>query len=1568
MLGLWVLSNVLFAVLWMAYDPTLITYSNVTAALIVYCFLVKLVGSLLYQLRFYGRTCFRRLCGCCYRVDTGATGIRRAVCCCRPKAYFDVDDQWEMEHGDYSHQYPPPCGDATDPVLVRIAAGAAWDAEADDAAAAAAAAGAGSGTSGSTGPRAFGEPSFMAADASGEGTLAGPGSGPMSLAGYSPNGTPLWYAADGSGPFDATGAPVDMLAAGFVLNEDGYLCTPAGLTVKDRLGRRLQYIEPMPASVSGAQAGAGSVRPGTELVPSSSVLGLPLTASAAERAATVGAPVKKSQHGSDDEDGSGDPSLSPSRGSGSGIGTGSASGSGSGTGSGSGSSTLSGSDGRTITQSMMADSEAGRGAGIDGRHGPTAAADRHTTRSSASRIRRSGTTGHHNNHHDGSIGTAGDGAGTPLGTVTASFTEGSSGTGTSTATGSGTELSSPSNHDGSAGTRTGGGSARQGLRRTPAAVAVEMRSRATRTGSQSQTEGSRLEGPHRHDDWSDGTGSEQDSSASGADSEDSESESDSEDGVNTVAHTVQSVTTSTLRPQRQQLEAAAVQQVQQARSRSRPRVQSLAAGGRETGASTPGTRSLARTGITGISAPFTDNLSDSDSESGSNSGSDSQSDAASGSERSSDAESSSASEHSSSFDSQASDSQGQSGSEHVDDDTEDESEPRRPGPPWRSGRGRRGHASASSRGHSATRSAVSSHMSSISRPDSFVALNVASSARETGAADASGPTRAGGHHGASRSRLSGVGHRSAISHTTFADTVQIFAITPLSSTASATASGSDSLAASRTTAPGSAAGSGAGSGTRFASGSYGGAGTVTALDSRVSRGSRPTTTIGASSSSSAASSGVGTDEKYAEAEAAAAAMRMRSRGPNLLSAAPSGSSSGHASSGNLVNANVRASGTTGTAMHPHSARSVRSSRDGGGDALPVPLAGLQPVSVRTSGGPGQSAVRQLPIFSPTSTVMLHGPGRQWAGADGERPPSRRGGGSGSGSARAAHRADRRSLSRDSAAAAPPSGSYRRSARSASAGAGSRRYSTAGSESSGPAVHHAQSGRSHEDRRWPLSTGGPAGRRLSETDSRSRIDPVLGRFDDSRGSVLPGAASSAPAGSESRELDHHDDARVNAADPRGTTHAATGMHWQPLAAAPTRFAHVETGHGISVIPSRGRTPDRLPQRSASASGRSSSAGAAAATSGNDAGSGQMPAGSLSGRGLSGPSSAYAGALRKPADALAAEPTRPIVSLGLQVGPGTGRNDHHDHHAVGVAAGVFGSSLGPQPHAAQAAGGWGQAGIVGLPAGGVASGHHTLTVQAPASSVFHGSGSGSGSSGVPAEPAGADGLAPHWQLEALPMLGAQAAAGGGAGGAAGGGAPSSRLGAGLNRRPSMEPPNLRMQLPPPLTTAGAASAPSGAQAPAAATSQPLPSGIALAAPSAALVVPPLAAAPLRLSASATAVGSALPAAPGLASRPAPALAASAPSQSLKPGPARPSFVPALTISAPAEAAGAPILTRAVSSSAASQASVCVPPTPTSTVIDISALLAEAEQETGRVLARQTLPAESTLAPSVQQAGPR
>lgn len=1552
MLGLWVLSNVLFAVLWVAYDPTLITYSNVTAALIVYCFLIKLLGSLLYQLHFYGRICFRRLCTCCYRVDAGSTGVKRAVCCCRPKAYFDVDDQWEMEHSDYSHQYPLPCGDATDPVLMRVAAGALWDPEAEAEAAVAAA---GNGM----GPRAVGETSMIVAG--GVSPAGAAGSGPMSLVGYAPNGTPLWYGADGSGPFDATGAPINMLAVGFVLNEDGYLCTPDGLMVRDRLGRRLQSLAPLPPSVAGARTGAEATEGDDATV---------IELASVPGAAAV--PVKKRGKAEPD----GDDICSPT-GTGTGSGSGGSTLSGSGTGSGDGSG--SGSDARTITDSMFAGSDVGAGAGG------------HT---GTNRSRNTGT-----GRAAGHAGPFSAGGSTPAAaTVTASFTDG-----TGAASGSSSNGGSPSD-----GRRIG----RQ--RSAP--------EQASRGGSSSD----RGSNPSAGDEDEENDGSESDdsadftaSSASGSGSDDA-----SGSGVDTVAHTVLSLHDSTFRPQAatsattmsgsrysaSELQASAAGSeaaargratVQTATSRSQPQASASVR--------TPGTRSGIRrsrrhgdartriTGITGISAPFTDDLTDSDSQSetGSASGSASRSASGSDSEHSSDYGSKSGSEPESGRQRSYRRQHGGGSDSGSDGSHDSASRPRRRA-------SRRSRAGSASRGGGTTATAPSSMLSGtasgVTRPDSFVALNVrdsapgravasrpqtaaqaASRAASTqgrsgtyGGADASEllsrsesseseseseVQRAGPRRRASgnASRLSGAGHRSAITHTTFADTVQVFAITPLSSTASGSGT--------RTTD------SGVISGTAYGSAVTGSAPTGTATASGTPR-TAPSRAPGASAASSSTS--LDTEARYAEAEAAAAAMRQRARaggpGGGVLPI-PMGS-------GQMCSA------------APSTARSAAS---GGASGLQAP-GGLQPVSVRTGSargsgsgsGSGRSAsggpiVPPLPIFSPTSTVHPHGRSL---------------------SSESESNLDSQTADHQSQQPRPTSSRAQAAAAAAKASTAGRRGSIGQTPSARELAAAAAASGKRSSRRSSLGSVG-SGRRGSDAEHHDD-------HHDGRASVLPGAASAVTAADRDPIRSH---AAALAPPPRGRSverqpHApGSGAIRSSSAGAPAAASGSGSGSGTGMggdHSARTRSGSLSP-RSTNGNGNTFPATLAGYHRGAASAGMSAPTGGLAvaaGAAGTGSSSAYAGALRKPSDALAAEAPPPPAQLSgprsstaataphIQLGPGHHRDGlmGHDRHHDGLGE---------------------HASVAGLPAASVGSDGHTITVLTPSGSIADGSGVAAAFVALPwthtfggaaqdggillphSTPGGLGGTFAHSAGPASAQLqrggsdrvpfAPQAASSSSIGAGPATSAGAEPFESGLRRRPSMEP-HRAQQVPPPLAAPAAGGAAAGLTAP-----PPFVRSNSFTGPHHVPAAPtsvPAAAVPGALvrSTPPSSAAQALPTA-GLASQPAlaPAMPAAA-AQSLKP--ARPSFVPARTVSAPPDASapaagagGIPALTRATAHSTASVSlsgsGSSVAPTPTSTVIDISALLAEAEVETGRVLSRQTLAAEAaaaTTAPSVQQAGPR
>jgi len=102
MLGSWLLSNTLLIVLVAVYDPRLTGFANFSSGTVIYTIGLKLIGSFMYQFVRLVRWSFRKLCGCCYRIDQGETGIERVVCCSRPTSYYALDDLWETEH-PYDH-------------------------------------------------------------------------------------------------------------------------------------------------------------------------------------------------------------------------------------------------------------------------------------------------------------------------------------------------------------------------------------------------------------------------------------------------------------------------------------------------------------------------------------------------------------------------------------------------------------------------------------------------------------------------------------------------------------------------------------------------------------------------------------------------------------------------------------------------------------------------------------------------------------------------------------------------------------------------------------------------------------------------------------------------------------------------------------------------------------------------------------------------------------------------------------------------------------------------------------------------------------------------------------------------------------------------------------------------------------------------------------------------------------------------------------------------------------------------------------------------------------------------
>lgn len=393
-----------------------------------------------------------------------------------------------------------------------------------------------------------------------------------------------------------------------------------------------------------------------------------------------------------------------------------------------------------------------------------------------------------------------------------------------------------------------------------------------------------------------------------------------------------------------------------------------------------------------------------------------------------------------------------------------------------------------------------------------------------------------------------------------------------------------------------------------------------------------------------------------------------------------------------------------------------------------------------------------------------------------------------------------------------------------------------------------------------------------------------------------------------------------------------------------------------------------------------------------------------------SAAYAGALRKPSDALAAEAPPPPVQLstiGRQLGgpPFLSYDGHGEQASIaGVPAASVGSDAdghtlsmltpagsiagaGANDHGGAAPFDW-----LSFPFGGEAMPLATQVAGGPGGSFTHPQAvdatrqlqrTASGRMTAPPHAASASwaaGLAP---ATAPAVTGAHAPVAGPAVGALTGPASAAfASGPGLRRRPSMEPhraPQGGQPLSAPLTAAAVGVPAAAAPQPASSARYASLAGPQPSAPATALLTAAAAPGALARPSSHSSSALELPSA-GFTSQPAhaPAVPAAAAAQPLKP--ARPSFVPALTVSAPpdssaagAGAIGVPALTRAPPHSTASVSlsavSASVAPTPTSTVIDISALLAEAEVETGRVLSRQTLPAEAAAAaPSVQQAGPR
>lgn len=107
MLTAWLATNAILAVLVRQYDPHLEWCALVVACTVVYSTSFKLIGSLVFVSNRWLRSCFRAMCWCCcYRLEVGrASGRQRAVCCCRPRTYYDKDEEWEAEHA-VSHAYP----------------------------------------------------------------------------------------------------------------------------------------------------------------------------------------------------------------------------------------------------------------------------------------------------------------------------------------------------------------------------------------------------------------------------------------------------------------------------------------------------------------------------------------------------------------------------------------------------------------------------------------------------------------------------------------------------------------------------------------------------------------------------------------------------------------------------------------------------------------------------------------------------------------------------------------------------------------------------------------------------------------------------------------------------------------------------------------------------------------------------------------------------------------------------------------------------------------------------------------------------------------------------------------------------------------------------------------------------------------------------------------------------------------------------------------------------------------------------------------------------------------------
>jgi hypothetical protein len=98
----WVIMNALFAVLMLGYDPKLRLYSAWVSSASVYTVGFKLLGSMIFQMMRGVKWLFRRLCGCCYRIEESETKNRNPVCCMRPSHYYALDDMWESEH-NYDH-------------------------------------------------------------------------------------------------------------------------------------------------------------------------------------------------------------------------------------------------------------------------------------------------------------------------------------------------------------------------------------------------------------------------------------------------------------------------------------------------------------------------------------------------------------------------------------------------------------------------------------------------------------------------------------------------------------------------------------------------------------------------------------------------------------------------------------------------------------------------------------------------------------------------------------------------------------------------------------------------------------------------------------------------------------------------------------------------------------------------------------------------------------------------------------------------------------------------------------------------------------------------------------------------------------------------------------------------------------------------------------------------------------------------------------------------------------------------------------------------------------------------